>query len=210
MRSATTEAKPGRQIANPPKRIRKGAEETNTCRRQRTAEGVNIMSMLYGELTSPTAVSHVLNAQLVSQGEENLIVAKSSLLQIFRIETSVRETQIRHSQPGRNAAGDAVAEVMLGEDGGEDFMGDDSQVQLLRHEKVGRLVLVDEIHMSGTITGMVNMGILQGISRETDCIAISFQDAKVGSIDITMLITGVDIVLGVALPFLVNFVNPSL
>lgn len=185
-------------------------DEIQTSRCQRTEDAVSIMSMLYGELTSPTAISHVLKAQLVSVGEENLIVAKSSLLQIFRIETSVRETQIRHSQPGRKPMGDAVADLMLGEDGGEDFMGDDSQVQLLRHEEVGRLVLVDEIHMSGTITGMANMGVLQSISTETDCIAISFQDAKVDSFSFTTLITGVDIVLGVALPFPFNFVNSSI
>jgi cleavage and polyadenylation specificity factor subunit 1 len=140
------------------------------------------MSMLYGELTPPTAVSHVVKARLLSPDEENLIVAKCSLLQIFRIETSVRESQIRHSQNARNAFGDAAVEAMLGEDGGEDFMGDDSQVQLLRHEKVGRLVLIEEIHLSGTITGMVNLGQLQNVPTEADCMAISFPDAKVRSL----------------------------
>ena len=135
--------------------------------------------MLYGELTSPTAVSHAINARLVSSDQENLIAAKSSLLQIFRIETSVRETQVRQSQTARNAFGDAVAEIMLAEDGGEDFMGDDSQVQRLRHEKVGQLVLVEEIQLSGTITGLVNLGQLQNVPTEADCLAISFQDAKV-------------------------------
>jgi cleavage and polyadenylation specificity factor subunit 1 len=137
------------------------------------------MSMLYGELTSPTAVTHAINAHLLLPDEQNLIVAKSTLLQIFRIETSVRETQIRHSQNARSALGDSFAETMLGEDGGEDFMGDDSQVQLLRHEKVGRLVLVEEIHLSGNITGLVNLGRLQSVPTEADCIAISFSDAKV-------------------------------
>ena len=137
------------------------------------------MSMLYGELTSPTAVHHAISARLVSPDEENLVVAKSSLLQIFRIETSVRETQVRHAQQGRNAVGDSLAEIMLGDDGGEDFLGDDSQVQLLRHEKVGRLVLMEEIHLSGIITGMVNLGSLQNIPTQADCLAISFQDAKV-------------------------------
>lgn len=135
--------------------------------------------MLYGELTSPTAVSHAIKAQLVSPDQENLIIAKSSLLQIFRVETSVRETQVRQSQGVRNVFGDAVAEIMLGEDGGEGFMGDDSQVQRLRHEKVGQLVLVEEIQLSGTVTGLVNLGQLQNVPTEADCLAISFQDAKV-------------------------------
>ena len=60
-------------------------------------------------------------------------------------------------------------------------MGDDSQVQLLRHEQVGRLVLVEEMHLSGTVTGIVNLGRLQSVSVETDCIAVSFLDAKVCS-----------------------------
>jgi cleavage and polyadenylation specificity factor subunit 1 len=137
------------------------------------------MSMLYGELTSPTAVTHAINARLIQSDEDNLIIAKSSLLQIFRIETSVRETQLRHSQPGRSVLGDVVAETLLGEDGGQDFMGDDSQVQLLRHEKVGLLVLIEEIHLSGTVTGIVNLGRLQNVPTESDCIAISFQEAKV-------------------------------
>lgn len=138
--------------------------------------------MLYGELTAPTAVTHAIKARLLSQGqEENLIIAKSTLLQIFRIENTVRETQIRHSQSGRNAVGDAVAETLLGEDGGEDFMGDDSQVKLLRHEKVGQLVLVHEMQLSGKVTGIVNLGPLQNVPTEADCLAISFEDAKVTS-----------------------------
>jgi cleavage and polyadenylation specificity factor subunit 1 len=138
------------------------------------------MSMLYGELTAPTAVSHALAARIVSADEQNLIVARSSLLQIFRIDTSVREV-VRHAKNERSAVGDALAERMLGEDGGEDFMGDDSQVQLLRHEKVGRLILVEEIPLSGVVTGMVNLGRLQNVPTEADCIAISFEDAKVCS-----------------------------
>src|SRR5579862_350347 len=137
------------------------------------------MSMLYGELTAPTAVTHAINAHLSSPLEENLIVARSTVLQIFRIETSVRETQVRRSQRERNALDDAVAESLLGEDGGEDFMGDDSQVQLLKQEKVGRLVLLEEMTLSGTVTGIVNLGRLQNVPTEFDCLAIAFEDAKV-------------------------------
>ena len=139
------------------------------------------MSMLYGELTSPTAVTHSLSARLVSLNHQNVVIAKSSLLQIFRIEASVRETQIRHSHRDRNVVDDVAAEAILAEDGGEDFMGDDSQVQLLRHEKVGRLVLVEEVQLSGTVTGLVNLGRLQAVPTEADCIAVSFEDAKVCS-----------------------------
>lgn len=74
---------------------------------------------------------------------------------------------------------DAAAEAILGEDGGEDFMGDDSQVQLLRHETVGRLILVEEVQLSGTVSGLVNLGRLQAVPTEADCIAVSFEDAKV-------------------------------
>jgi len=135
--------------------------------------------MLYGEFTAPTAVTHAITANLVSPNEQNLIVAKSTLLQIFRIETSTREIQLKRHDTKRSATGDAVAETMLGEDGGEDFMGDDSQVQLLRHEKVGRLILVEEISLNGNMTGMVNVGKLQGVPTQADCIAVSFEDAKV-------------------------------
>lgn len=135
--------------------------------------------MLYGELTSPTAVTHSLSCRLLSPTQQNLITAKSSLLQIFRIETSVRETQLRHSHKDRNPVDDAAAEAILGEDGGEDFMGDDSQVQLLRHETVGKLILVEEVQLSGTVSGLVNLGRLQAVPTEADCIAVSFEDAKV-------------------------------
>ena len=135
--------------------------------------------MLFGELTSPTAVTHAISARLLSRTRENLIVAKSSLLQIFAIETSVRESQIKHPQQGRNSISDAFAETILGEDGGEDFMGDDSQVQLLRHERVGRHVLVEEVPLSGTVSGIVNLGKLENVPTDADCIAISFLDAKV-------------------------------
>jgi len=138
--------------------------------------------MLCGEFTSPTAVTHVLSANLLLHDgipSQALIVAKCSLLQIFRVETSVRKTSLRHAQPQRNGVGDEVAEILLGEGGGEDFVGDDSQVQLLRHERVGQLVLVEEMQLSGTVTGMVNLGRLQNVPTRADCIAISFQDAKV-------------------------------
>jgi hypothetical protein len=139
------------------------------------------MSMLYGDLTGPTAVTHAVTARLLSPNAQNLVVAKASLLQVFRIQTSVRETQLRHAHTARNSLGDAVANAVLAEDGGEDFLGDDSQVQLLRQETVGQLVLVDEVHMSGTISGLVCLGPLQSVPSESDCIAISFMDAKVDS-----------------------------
>lgn len=137
------------------------------------------MSMLYAELTAPTAVTLTATARLVSPSEQNLIVAKACLLQVFRIHTSVRETQLRHAHTARTALGDGIAETMLGEDGGEDFLGDNSQVQLIRHETVGQLVLVEEVQMSGTISGLVNLGPLQNVPCESDCLAISFTDAKV-------------------------------
>ena len=83
--------------------------------------------------------------------------------------------------------------------------GDDSQVQLLRHEKVGRLVLVEEVQLSGTVTGLVNLGWLQAVPTEADCIAVSFEDAKVCSCYMygvgKILILGVHIILGGTLSF---------
>jgi len=141
------------------------------------------MSMLYGALTAPTAVALAVAAHLRSPAELNLVVAKTSLLQIFRIRTAVRETQLRTAHAAtRSSLGDAMAETMLGDDGGEDFMGSDSQVQLLRQETVGQLVLVEEVQMSGTISGLVNLGRLQNVDSDLDCIAISFVDAKVISL----------------------------
>ena len=165
--------------------------------------------MLYGELTSPTAVYHAISARLLSPDEENLIVAKSSLLQIFRVETSVREIRVRHTERGRDVLGDSLAEAMMADDGGEDFMGDDSQVQLLRHEKIGRLILVEEIHLSGTITGMVNLGPLQDVPAQTDCLALSFKDAKVVSFFCALTLDFHN-VLGVGVPFPYHIVNPFL
>jgi hypothetical protein len=43
-------------------------------------------------------------------------------------------------------------------------------------------VLVEEVQMSGSISGMVNLGPLQNIGGDLDCIAISFLDAKVISL----------------------------
>jgi cleavage and polyadenylation specificity factor subunit 1 len=166
--------------------------------------------MLYGELTSPTAVTHSIKACLVAPDEENLILAKSNLLQIFRIQTSIRETQLRHTGSGRNVISDEVAETMLSEDGGEDFMGDDSQVQLLRHESVGQFILVHEVKLSGTITGIVNLGRMQNVPTEADCIAISFEDAKVSHPSSNSSPTGLCSVLGIRNTLLDNLVNPFL
>lgn len=132
----------------------------------------------YSELTPPTAVEHSLSLPFVSAGAHNLIVAKTSLLQIFTTKNISIELESSEKTPKQNDKWDPSLN-----DGGLDasFIGADS---LLRPDRARRtkLVLVAEYTLSGTVTSLARVKILSSKSGG-EALLVGFRDAKLSLVE---------------------------
>lgn len=110
----------------------------------------------YTELLPPTAVTHAVTLPFLSSSEENLVVAKTSLLQVFRLRDA----------PTNPTSPDAPAE---GQEEGEEAV-----------ER--RLSLVGEYKLAGTATALERVKILYGKSGG-DALLVSSKDAKLSLVE---------------------------
>ena len=135
------------------------------------------MPEIYTELTDPTAVNAALPLSFISSNAKNLVVAKTSLLQIFSITTV--ETELEQSNPsGLQQNGTPEFDRRIQDMDQElTFMGGDALPQRSQREPVTKLVLVGEYHLSGTITSMVKI-ITTTTKSGGDCLLLGFKDAK--------------------------------
>ncbi|KAJ9305483.1 hypothetical protein DTO217A2_5012 [Paecilomyces variotii] len=108
----------------------------------------------YTELLPPSGVTHALSVQFTSATASNLVVAKTSLLQIF-----------------------SLIDVVSGENG-------KAEDKARRPERApnGKLVLVAEYALSGTVTDMSPVKIMNSKSGG-DAILIAFRNAKLSLIE---------------------------
>jgi cleavage and polyadenylation specificity factor subunit 1 len=135
----------------------------------------------YTELTPPTAVIHSLTLPFVSASSNNLVVAKTSLLQIFTTKTISIEIEGSSEKDARKLDGKHDL-TMKDEDGLESsFLGVDS---VLRPERMRRtkLVLVAEYTLSGTITSLARIKTLSSKSGG-ESLLIGFRDAKLSLVE---------------------------
>ncbi|KAF5004493.1 hypothetical protein FDECE_9005 [Fusarium decemcellulare] len=110
----------------------------------------------YTELAAPSAVTHSLTVSLTSATATNIVVAKGSLLQIFTTRAVSAEFDTQ-SQPAKSEPefdhrandDDGLESSFLG--GGESML-----VQTDRTNRT-KLVLVAELPLAGTITGMAKI-----------------------------------------------------
>ncbi|KAL8822748.1 MAG: hypothetical protein Q9191_006522 [Dirinaria sp. TL-2023a] len=114
----------------------------------------------YTELTPPTAVTHSLSVPFLSRSANNLVVAKTSLLQIFSLKSL-----ITHIVSG--AARDVSRHNTLQR--GERFQST-------------KLVLIAQYELSGTVTALAKVKILRSRSGG-EAILIAFRDAKLSLIE---------------------------
>ncbi|KAE8451071.1 hypothetical protein EG329_004743 [Mollisiaceae sp. DMI_Dod_QoI] len=134
----------------------------------------------YTELTPPTAVTHSLSLPFVSADANNLIVAKTSLLQIFTTKTvSIEADDIRETDVSKqNGKWDAT----ISDDALEtSFPGVDSVLHTDR-EKRTKLVLVAEYTLSGAITSLARMKTLSSKSGG-EALLIGLKDAKLSLVE---------------------------
>ena len=134
------------------------------------------MPEIYTELTDPTAVNTALTISFTSPSAQNLIVGKTSLLQIFALTTI--ETELEQTSPpapsihrnGSQDFGRRIQEV-------DEELGGDGALQRSQRESVTKLVLVGEYHLSGSLTSMVR--VKTAVSKSGgDSLLLGFKDAK--------------------------------
>jgi cleavage and polyadenylation specificity factor subunit 1 len=111
---------------------------------------------LYKEILPPSVVEHVIESNFVDERERNLIVIRSSLLEIYRIIELDHDTTVRHRKKTTTKDG---------------FMS------LIVKMSMMKLELVDRFQLYGVIESVQTVRLLQ---RKQDSLALSFKEAKVG------------------------------
>ncbi|KAJ9669033.1 mRNA cleavage and polyadenylation factor subunit [Coniosporium apollinis] len=122
----------------------------------------------YTELTPPTAVTHAVNLPFLGPKANNLVVAKSSLLQIFELRSIVTEASSKAS--GTHTP---TSPLLDGEAAGIAFQ---------RTEYTTKLVLVSEYTLAGTVTGLARVKTLNTKSGG-EALLVSSKDAKLSLVE---------------------------
>ncbi|KAI5780740.1 CPSF A subunit region-domain-containing protein [Peziza echinospora] len=135
------------------------------------------MPEIYTELTDPTAVNAALSISFTSPTDQNLVVAKTSLLQIFTLVVIETELEQPISVVGPQNGAQEFDRRIEDADQEQTFMGGDVMLQRSQREQVTKLVLVAEYHLSGSLTSMVKIRVANSKSGG-DCLLLAFKDAK--------------------------------
>ena len=138
----------------------------------------------FTELAPPTAVTHSLSLPFLSADAVNLVVAKTSLLQIFKIKTVSVELDVSASNGAQSTEDSNVSDRRINDDDGfeSSFLVADSL--MLRSERASntKLILVAEYALSGTITSMVRVKTMQSKSGG-ESLLLGFKDAKLSLVE---------------------------
>ena len=131
----------------------------------------------YTELTPPTAVTHSLALPFLSTSANNLIVAKTSLLQVFSLKSVVTNVS---DDTNRNAQ-------VSNHNQREEAHGPDSSLPHSATAKGDRvhttkLVLVAQFELAGTITSLARVKILRSKSGG-EALLVALRDAKLSLVE---------------------------
>lgn len=123
----------------------------------------------YTELTPPTAVTHSLSFPFLSATANNLIVVKSSLLQIFSLKAIISHSATETTRDVPRSAG---------------LNGPDSSAGLQRGERIQstKLVLIAQYELSGTVTSLARVRISASRSGG-QALLLAFRDAKLSLVE---------------------------
>jgi cleavage and polyadenylation specificity factor subunit 1 len=136
----------------------------------------------YTELTPPTAVTHSLALPFVSAQSNNLVVAKSSLLQIFTTKAIPADLD-NPAQQSTRPSNKYNGRLTNDDDGLESsFLGGDAV--LLKSDRANntKLVLVAEVPLSGTVTGLARIK-TSSTKSGGDALLVAFKDAKLSLVE---------------------------
>jgi cleavage and polyadenylation specificity factor subunit 1 len=136
----------------------------------------------YTELTPPTAVTHSLSLPFLSAESNNLVVAKTSLLQIFTTKTISIELEENSDAgiPTQQSGYDSKANDDEGLE--SSFLGADSNLRPTERANRTKLVLVAEYILSGAITSLARIKTLSSKSGG-EALLIGFKDAKLSLVE---------------------------
>lgn len=127
----------------------------------------------YTELTPPTAVTQSLSLPFLSRSANNLIVVKSSLLQIFSLKSIVINTvsgTTKDDPPSAGFNGAGSAPLLSG------------ALPRGERQQSTKLVLIAEYGLSGTVTALARVKILRSRSGG-EAILLVLRDAKLSLVE---------------------------
>lgn len=113
----------------------------------------------YTELTPPTAVTHSISLPFLSSSANNLIVAKTSLLQIFALKSIITDTGTTLPRNGGNNA-----------------------VQKIERVHTTKLILLAQYELSGTVTSLARVRIQRSRSGG-EALLVALGDAKLSLVE---------------------------
>ncbi|KAL9046240.1 MAG: hypothetical protein Q9214_000876 [Letrouitia sp. 1 TL-2023] len=127
----------------------------------------------YTELTSPTAATHSLSLPFLSASANNLVVAKTSLLQIFSFKSVLSDTNpaldspLETRRPSTTVPGTSTT-PSAGQKGDRLY--------------TTKLVLIAQYELSGTITSLARLRIL-GSKSGGEALLVSLRSAKLSLVE---------------------------
>ncbi|KAH8813165.1 CPSF A subunit region-domain-containing protein [Xylogone sp. PMI_703] len=137
----------------------------------------------YTELTPPTAVTHAISLSFVSAKANNLVVAKSSLLQIFTTKSITQELDSAKEEE-ISAKENGPTDPRINDDEGLEasFLGADSVLLKAGERNSTKLVLIAEYQLSGTITSLGRVKTV-GSKSGGETLIIGSKDAKLSLVE---------------------------
>ncbi|KAF2196300.1 hypothetical protein GQ43DRAFT_436136 [Delitschia confertaspora ATCC 74209] len=121
----------------------------------------------YTEIVAPTAVRHAVHLPFLSRKANNLVVAKSSLLQIFELKGTITEAaEISGAENDVSLMPDTEA----------------ADVPLQRTEYTSKLVLIGEYPLAGIITSLARVRV-RGTKSGAEVLLVAFRDAKLSLVE---------------------------
>ena len=138
----------------------------------------------YTELTPPTAVTHSLTLPFLAANANNLVVAKTSLLQIFSLKTISFELEGLAEDDNQSVRLNDFSDPRLNDDNGleSSFLGVDAVLHRSERARKTKLVLVAEYALSGTVTSLVRVRIASSKSGG-EALLVGFRDAKLSLVE---------------------------
>lgn len=131
----------------------------------------------YAELTPSTAVTHSISLPFLSPSANNLIVAKSSLIQIFSLKSVIASPSNGVSRNDAQSSGRTQHETA---NGPNSSLPDSTRRGDRLHTT--KLVLVAQYELSGTITSLARVKILQSKSGG-EALLVALRDAKLSLVE---------------------------
>ena len=131
----------------------------------------------YAELTPPTAVTHSVSLPFLSPSANNLIVAKSSLLQLFSLKSVIASA----SDGGPKQVAQSSWKTQHKAPNGSKFSLPDPTTHGDRLPTT-KLVLVAQYELSGTVTSLARVKILQSKSGG-EALLVALRDAKLSLVE---------------------------